>query len=84
LHTTPTLTLGKDRSHAKSYPHHYHIRARRPRPETRDPRTGLTRAATKAQCPLMMTVYAVLAFFVAANAVVAFAAISKLEEPHGH
>jgi hypothetical protein len=43
-------------------------------------RVGLTRAATKAQCPLMMTVLALLAFVLAANAVVAFAAISKLEE----
>jgi hypothetical protein len=47
-------------------------------------RIGLTRAATKAQWPLMVTttwVYALLASVVAANAVVALAAISKLEEP---
>jgi hypothetical protein len=31
----------------------------------------------------MMVVLASLAFFLAANAVVAFAAISKLEEPRG-
>jgi hypothetical protein len=52
----------------------------------RDAVGGLTRAATKAQWPLMMTttwVYAVLAIALAANAVVAVSAISKLEEPHG-
>ena len=44
---------------------------------------GLTRAAPKAQCPLMMTIFfhVVLAFALAANAAVAVAAISKLEEP---
>jgi uncharacterized membrane protein len=49
-------------------------------------RWSLTWAATKAQWPLMMTitwVYALLAFVVAANAVTAFEAISKLEEPRG-
>jgi hypothetical protein len=34
--------------------------------------------------PLMMAALAALAFVLAANAVVAFAAISKLAEPHGH
>ena len=49
-------------------------------------RWSLTRADTKAQWPLMTTitwVYALLAFVLAANAVVAFAAIARLEEPHG-
>ena len=48
--------------------------------------SGLTRAAKKAQWPLMMTitwVYAVLAIVLAANAVVAFEAIFRLEEPRG-
>jgi hypothetical protein len=44
----------------------------------------LTLAATKAQWPLMATitwVYALLAIVLAANAVVAVTAISKLAEP---
>jgi hypothetical protein len=53
---------------------------------TSDHRRRLTLAATRAQWRLMMIitwVYAALAFALAANAFVAFAAIPKLEEPHG-
>lgn len=48
---------------------------------------GLTRATTRAQWPLMGTitwVYAVLAIVLAAMAVIALAAISKIEEPRPH
>jgi hypothetical protein len=48
---------------------------------------GLTHAAAKAQWPLMGAitwVYAVLAIVLAAMAVLAFATISKMEEPRPH
>jgi hypothetical protein len=55
-----------------------------PRQPGGGPQPDLTRAAAKAQWPLMVTitwVYALLAIVLAANAVVAVAAIAKLEEP---
>jgi hypothetical protein len=57
-----------------------------PRRIFRIPMTGLMRAATKAQWPVMVIhlVYAVLAIVLAAMAVLAFAAISKIEEPRRH